>query len=111
MTSFEQADAALLPSFERMAVQTGDGVVQALVGGSGPPLLMLHGDPQTHLCWHRMVPLLTEHFTVVLTDLRGRGESHKPGRSADHRPYSKRAMAAEQAEVMVQKAKQIAKAK
>lgn len=61
---------------------------------------MLHGDPQTHLCWHRMVPQLIDHFTVVLTDLRGRGDSHKPGRSRDHRPYCKRTMAAEQAEVM-----------
>ncbi|NIA68148.1 alpha/beta hydrolase [Pelagibius litoralis] len=93
-------DAALLPGFERLTVQAGDGAIQTLVGGSGPPLLMLHGDPQTHLCWHRVAPHLMDHFTVVLTDLRGRGESHKPGRSADHGAYSKRVMAAEQVAVM-----------
>jgi len=71
-----------------------------LIAGNGPPLLMLHGDPQTHLCWHHIAPSLAQRFTVVLTDLRGRGESHKPGLSKDSTAYSKREMAAEQAAVM-----------
>lgn len=97
---FEEMDRRLLPGFERMMIDAGDGAIRTLIGGSGPPLLMLHGDPQTHLCWHRVAPCLAQQFTVVLTDLRGRGESHRPGNSRDHRPYSKRVMAAEQAEVM-----------
>lgn len=102
MTDFEDIDRLLLPAFERSMMRTKDGSVRVLVAGSGPPLLMLHGDPQTHLCWHRIAPELAERFTVVLTDLRGRGETHKPGPSSDHRPYSKRVMAAEQLEVMEQ---------
>lgn len=100
MKSYEAADRALLPAFERHSVATTAGNVRALVGGSGAPLLLLHGDPQTHLCWHRIAPSLARHYTVVLTDLRGRGESHKPAATADHLPYSKREMAAEQVEVM-----------
>lgn len=100
MTIYENADRALLPGFERMTVSLPDGDVRTLVGGDGPPVLMLHGDPQTHLCWRKIAPALAQDFTVVLTDLRGRGETHKPGCDADHAPYSKRAMAAEQAAVM-----------
>lgn len=100
MTIFEEADARLLPGFERRWVRTAQGNVLALVGGTGPALLMLHGDPQTHLCWHHIAPKLTDRFTVVLTDIRGRGETHKPGHDPDQNSYSKRDMAAEQLEVM-----------
>lgn len=100
MTLFEQADAELLPGFARNTIDIGEGAVRVLTAGEGPPLLMLHGDPQTHLCWHKLAPRLAERYSVVLTDLRGRGESHRPGRSDDHAAYSKRAMAAEQAAVM-----------
>lgn len=100
MTIFEEQDRRLLPDFERRMVPVGEGEILALIGGAGPPLLMLHGDPQTHLCWHGIAPRLARDFTVVLTDLRGRGESHKPGPSPEHRAYAKRTMAAEQAEVM-----------
>ncbi len=100
MTTFEDMDSELLPGFERSMVATTEGTVRTLVGGSGPPLLMLHGDPQTHLCWHGIAPQLTDHFTVILTDIRGRGESHKPGHQPDHRSYSKREMATEQVAVM-----------
>lgn len=100
MILFEEMDRKLLPQFERRTVATTDGPVRALVAGKGPPLLMLHGDPQTHLCWHQVAPALTATYTVILTDLRGRGESHKPGPTDDHQPYSKRAMAAEQLAVM-----------
>lgn len=70
------------------------------IGGSGPPLLLLHGYPQTHVMWHRIAPRLAQHFTVVATDLRGYGDSAKPAGESDHRAYSKRAMARDQVEVM-----------
>lgn len=69
-------------------------------GGSGPPLLLLHGFPQTHAIWHKVAPQLAENFTLVMPDLRGYGDSDKPDSSADHAPYSKRAMALDAVEVM-----------
>ena len=62
-------------------------------GGSGPPVLLLHGHPRTHATWHRVAPLLAAGHTVVCPDLRGYGESSKPPTTPDHEPYSKRAMA------------------
>ncbi|HWT30543.1 MAG TPA: alpha/beta fold hydrolase, partial [Propylenella sp.] len=62
--------------------------------------MLLHGNPQTHLMWHRVAPLLAGHFTVVASDLRGYGESSKPETTADHEPYSKRAMARDQIALM-----------
>lgn len=100
MTPFETLDADFLPGFERMFVEVGGNPVRTLVGGEGPPVLMLHGDPQTHLCWHRVAPHLARTRTVVLTDLRGRGETHKPEVLPDREAYTKRAMAAEQRVVM-----------
>jgi haloacetate dehalogenase len=69
-------------------------------GGNGPPLLLLHGHPQTHEIWHRLADVLAQHFTVIATDLRGYGASGKPPSDAQHLPYSKRAMAADQVAVM-----------
>ncbi len=100
MKIFEEADAKLLPGFERRFVDVDGNRVLALTKGEGPPLLMLHGDPQTHLCWHLLVPKLTDRFTVVLTDIRGRGETHKPAHMDGQNAYTKREMAAEQAAVM-----------
>lgn len=69
-------------------------------GGAGPPLLLLHGNPQTHLMWHRVAPALAARFTVVAPDLRGYGFSSKPPPSADHAPYAKRAMAQDMVALM-----------
>jgi haloacetate dehalogenase len=78
-----------------------DGVeILARVAGSGPPLLLLHGSPQTHVMWHLVAPRLAEDFTVIAPDLRGYGDSSKPESAPDHAPYSKRTMALDQIEVM-----------
>jgi haloacetate dehalogenase len=74
--------------------------IHTRVAGSGQPLLLLHGYPETHAMWDRVAPRLAERYTVVLTDLRGYGRSGKPADDAEHRRYSKRAMAADQAAVM-----------
>jgi haloacetate dehalogenase len=69
-------------------------------GGSGPPVVLLHGHPRTHTTWHALAPLLAHSFTVVCPDLRGYGRSSKPASDASHRPYSKRSMANDIAELM-----------
>ena len=69
-------------------------------GGSGPPLLLLHGNPETHMMWHRVAPSLAQRFTVVCPDLRGYGQSSKPPPSADHAAYAKREMAADMVALM-----------
>jgi haloacetate dehalogenase len=83
----------LFDGFEVTDVATPRGSVRARVGGSGPPLLLLHGYPQTHLMWHAVAPRLAEHFRVVAADLPGYGDSFRPLVSADHTPHSKRALA------------------
>ena len=91
----------LFPGCVRREIDVGDGIViPAVVGGSGPPLLLLHGHPQTHAIWHRVAPALAASFTLVATDLRGYGEASKPEGGADHAPYAKREMAADQLAVM-----------
>jgi haloacetate dehalogenase len=90
----------LFPGFAVRDVATRRLRIHARVGGSGPPLLLLHGYPQTHAIWHRVAPRLAERFTVVAADLRGYGDSDKPASAPDHAPYSKRAMAQDQVDVM-----------
>jgi len=86
----------LFPEFHAQRIDVGAGItIHATIGGSGPPLLLLHGHPQTHAIWHRVAPQLSRHFTIVACDLRGYGESSKPAGDADHANYSKRAMAAD----------------
>lgn len=91
----------LFPGFTPHRIEVGDGVhVAALVGGAGPPLLLLHGHPQTRAIWHRVAPELATRHTVVAADLRGYGDSDKPAGAADHGNYSKRTMAADQRALM-----------
>ena len=92
----------MLEGFELQTIDTGETTIRVRRGGSGPPLLLLHGNPQTHVMWHRVAPRLAEQFTVVAADLRGYGESGKPPTTPDHEPYSKRAMARDQVAVMQQ---------
>jgi haloacetate dehalogenase len=88
------------PGFQSAMIDTGEATIRVRYGGSGEPLLLLHGIPETHLMWHKIVPRLAQAFTVVATDLRGYGESSKPTSTADHAPYTKRAMANDQVAVM-----------
>ena len=90
----------MFDGFETIEIDTGDARIHVRRGGSGPPLLLLHGYPQTHAMWHRIAPALAEDFTVVLTDLRGYGASSKPESLPDHWSYTKRAMAGDQVAVM-----------
>jgi haloacetate dehalogenase len=90
----------LFPGFEPRRISTAGAEINLVIGGRGPPLLLLHGYPQTHAMWHKIAPRLAAHFTVVCTDLRGYGDSAKPPGGADHRAYSKRAMAQDQVDVM-----------
>lgn len=90
----------LLPGFQQRRIKTSGAEINALVRGEGPPLLLLHGHPQTLACWHKVAPRLAERFTVVLTDLRGYGDSSKPDGGKDSIAYSKRAMARDQVELM-----------
>jgi haloacetate dehalogenase len=87
-------------TFRRRAVRAGEITINALTGGAGPPVLLLHGYPQTHVVWHRVAPVLAERHTVVMTDLRGYGDSDKPSGGSRHEAYSKRAMARDQLLVM-----------
>ena len=90
----------MFDGFDTHVLETERGAIHARVGGSGPPLLLLHGYPQTHLMWHAAAPLLTDRFTVVATDLSGYGASLRPAPAADHAPHSKRAMALDQIQAM-----------
>lgn len=90
----------MFESFELSMVDVGEAEIRVRHAGSGPPLLLLHGNPQTHAMWHRIAPRLAEDFTVVAADLRGYGDSSKPPTTSDHAPYSKREMAKDQIAVM-----------
>src|SRR5215468_10006698 len=96
----EAARANLFPGFKQMRINTSGATINAVVGGSGPPVLLLHGYPQTHVMWHKVAPGLAQRFTVVAADLRGYGDSSKPPDGTNHANYSKRAMAKDQVEVM-----------
>ncbi|MGH8809078.1 MAG: alpha/beta fold hydrolase, partial [Noviherbaspirillum sp.] len=92
---------ALFPGFRSTFITVEPDVrIHAVVGGNGPPLLLLHGHPQTHAIWHKLAPTLAERYTVVACDLRGYGDSSKPIGTADHSNYSKRVMAEDMRRVM-----------
>jgi len=86
--------------FETRRIDGEGSEINLVIGGSGPPLLLLHGYPQTHVMWHKIAPQLADRFTVVASDLRGYGDSSHPPDGENHFGYSKRATAADQAKVM-----------
>ena len=96
MTSTDE----LFPEFAARQIDIGPLTVFVRTGGSGPPLLLLHGYPQTHVAWHRVAPALSRHFTIVAPDLRGYGQSTYVPSDSMHRAYSKRTMAKDAVELM-----------
>jgi haloacetate dehalogenase len=86
--------------FRQRQIDVPGATINLRIGGSGPALLLLHGNPLTHVMWHKIAPRLAQEFTVVATDLRGYGDSSKPPGGEDHGGYSFRAMANDQVEVM-----------
>ncbi|MFN2473426.1 MAG: alpha/beta fold hydrolase [Sphingomicrobium sp.] len=91
---------SMFAGFDERRIQTSKSWLHARVGGAGPPLLLLHGFPETHLMWREVAPLLASDFTTFCFDLRGQGESGCPESDVQHRPYSKRVMAYELIEAM-----------
>ena len=96
----ERAPSPLFPGFRVLDVPTPEVTIRACVGGAGPPLLLLHGYPQTHAIWHAVAARLRDRFTLVCADLRGYGASGKPPSDETHAPYSKRAMAGDMPALM-----------
>ncbi len=90
----------MFENFKNRQVDTSGARINLVIGGDGPPLLLLHGYPESHVMWHRVAPALAKHFTVVAPDLRGYGDSSKPPSGENFCNYSKRAMAQDQVEVM-----------
>jgi len=88
------------PTFQQVSIKTSETTINAVVGGKGPALLLLHGYPQNLFLWRKIAPALTKQFTVIASDLRGYGESGKPETDDQHLPYSKRKMAQDQVELM-----------
>src|ERR671924_2343215 len=93
-------NSPMFDSFTHKQITTKETTINLVRGGRGYPILLLHGYPQTHVCWHRVAPVLAERFTVVCPDLRGFGDSAKPPSDPEHLAYSKRVMAGDQEEVM-----------
>ena len=90
----------MFEGFTHQQITTSGTTINLVRGGNGPPLLLLHGYPETHVMWHKLAPRLAEDFTVVVQDLRGYGDSGKPPGDPQHLNYSKRVMAQDQVEVM-----------
>lgn len=90
----------MITGFKHRRIDAGEVAINAVIGGNGPPLLLLHGYPQTHVMWRKLAPSLARRFTVVATDLRGYGDSDKPVGDERHERYSKRRMAQDQVAVM-----------
>ena len=92
--------SALFPGFEKRKIKTSGAAINLVIGGDGPPVLLLHGYPQSHVMWHKVAPSLARDYTVICADLRGYGDSSKPRGLPGHANYSKRAMALDMAEAM-----------
>lgn len=90
----------MFDGFQLETVTLSEATLRVRHGGSGPPVLLLHGHPRTHMTWHRVAPLLAAHHTVICPDLRGFGESSKPIDTPDHFGSSKRAKAQDCIELM-----------
>jgi len=88
------------PGFEQRRINTSGAEINLVTAGNGPPLLLLHGYPQTHLMWRKLAPQFAREFTLVIPDLRGYGDSSKPPAGPDNENYSKRALAQDQVETM-----------
>jgi haloacetate dehalogenase len=86
----------MFDGFARQHITAQDTTINLVRGGRGSPILLLHGYPQTHVCWHRVAPILAERFTVVCPDIRGYGHSAEPPSDPEHLAYSKRMMAQDQ---------------
>jgi haloacetate dehalogenase len=108
-TSFRELEARqaptgntspFFPGFRTFKYQTSGAMINGVIGGQGPPLLLLHGAPLSHISWRLIAPDLAKTYTVVAPDLRGYGDSSKPADKPDHSPYSKREMALDHVEVM-----------
>src|SRR5215471_7075509 len=95
-----EGTSPFFPGFKTFKVQTSGATINGVIGGQGPPLLLLHGAPQMHITWRLVAPKLAKQYTIVATDLRGYGDSSKPPDGENHSNYSKRAMALDQIEVM-----------
>ncbi|MDB6145861.1 MAG: alpha/beta hydrolase [Pseudomonas sp.] len=95
-----EANTDLMTHFRYETIQTDGAQINVAIGGEGPPLLLLHGNPLTHVSWHKVAPDLAKNFTVVVPDLRGYGDSSKPDGGPDHAAYSFRAMGQDNATVM-----------
>ena len=90
----------MFDKFKSATRQVGEETIHFVMGGSGHPILLLHGYPQTHVMWHKIADQLAEHYTVVASDLRGYGDSSKPKTDQMHKPYSKRASGNDQIQLM-----------
>jgi len=92
----------MFANFKQTTLQTTGAIINILTAGKGDPLLLLHGYPQNHFMWHKIAPLLAKDFMVIISDLRGYGDSSKPKGATDHSNYSKREMAIDMVEIMTQ---------
>ena len=90
----------MFSQFKKSTLEIGEVKINYVIGGSGSPILLLHGYPQTHVMWHKIAEQLAAHYTIVASDLRGYGDSDKPPTNDTHTPYSKRASGNDQVQLM-----------
>ena len=95
-------DKAMFDGFSQVVIDIQGIPINVVYGGNGPPILLLHGYPQTHVMWHKVASALADSYTVVAPDLRGYGDSGKPDANGDDNVYCKRSTAADQVQVMLQ---------